>query len=131
MSMLRLPRNHGCLYAQWKLSKTHIPARANGLVNSSTRFPASRPSPSTDITTRSSEKILASWRFVVEVAVVLKSSSAKDLRQTMEHSVGVTEMFKNGYRLAQEESCWGVCSGCSAPPFRGLAGKMSLRMGCR
>lgn len=68
---------------------------------------------------------------MVEVAVVLKSSSAKDLRQTMEHSVGVMEMFKNGYRLAQEGSCLGVCSECSAPPFGGLAGKMSLRMGCR
>lgn len=38
---------------------THIPARARGLVNSSTLWPASNPSPSTEITTKSSEDIVA------------------------------------------------------------------------
>lgn len=37
-----------------------------------------------------------------ELLYVAKSSSAKKFSQTMEHSIGVTETFKKGYRFAQE-----------------------------
>lgn len=37
---------------------TYIPANARGLVNSNTRCPASSPSPSTEITTKSSAEMV-------------------------------------------------------------------------
>ena len=81
--------------------RTHMPASARGLVSSSTRFPASRPSPSTDITTKSSEEMVAPYAPVAELLVALegpaKRSFAKDFGHTIEHSIGVMEMFKNGY----------------------------------
>ena len=90
------PRKGGCME-----SVTHMPADARGAVNSNTRWPASRPSPSTDITTRSSEDIEPSSEpstaFSVTAAIVgAKIDRASSLEQTIEHSTGVTETLRKG-----------------------------------
>ena len=96
MQKSKLTAEGGCMK-----SDTHIPANARGVVNSSTRWPASRPSPSTDITTRSSEDIEPwsepSAAFPASAAMVgVKIDRASSLGHTIEHSTGVIETLRKG-----------------------------------
>lgn len=84
-----------------------MPAKASGLVSSSTRCPASRPSPSTEMTTKSSGEIFArsgcrSSVFGTCPQDEAKTFCASSLVHTIEHSIGVIDTFKNGCWLAQE-----------------------------
>lgn len=113
-------------------SVTHIPARANGLVSSRTRLPASRPCPSTDMTTKSSGETLGPFRPAAEEASRgrVKSTSANAFGHTIEHSIGVIDTFKNGYRFTQGRLGSGRWSD-SDPSSCRLTGKMRERSGCR
>lgn len=107
---------------------------ARGLVKSSTRCPASSPSPSTEMTTKSSEEMVAVvWEKLGEdprsEGIDSKISWASVWAQTIEHSSGVTETFRNAWRFAQD-----VCD-CEYAPWpcstSVSSGKSSLSMGCR
>lgn len=110
-------------------NNTHMPARARGLVSSRTRWPASSPSPSTCMTTKSSGVMLtdsldsASSR----ARTGTNSSLASALEHTIEHSTGVIEMFTKGCSQGQP------FRGCTAPeplskPSRVALGNTSWRM---
>lgn len=103
-----------------------MPARAKGLVSSSTRFPASRPSPSTDMTTKSSEELTAPWAPGAEDAAVFegraKSSSANNVGQTIEHSIGVIEIFRKGYWFVQDRTGSGDLLASTPPLLLGAGG---------
>ena len=78
----------------------YILAKARGLVKSSTRCPASSPSPSTEMTTKSSEEMVAVvWempdKYLKCGGTDANNSWASVCSHTIEHSSGVTETFRN------------------------------------
>jgi len=92
--------------------RAYIPANASGLVSSSTRWPASRPSPSTCMTTKSSDVM---WTFArasgsMRCSTGTNSSVASAREHTTEHSIGVTEMLRKSCSEGE-----GVVGGCTAP----------------
>ena len=83
----------------WVVGETYMPAMAKGLVSSRTRWPASRPSPSTEMTTKSSLDMVIWSASVVGFFGFggtrgAKYSCANALEHTTEHSMGVMEMFR-------------------------------------
>jgi len=79
--------------------KTYTPAMANGLVNSKTRWPASRPCPSTCMTMKSSllidiRELAVGTIWLNFLASGAKYCSANCLEQIIEHSTGVIERFR-------------------------------------
>ena len=86
------------------MDTAYMPARASGPVSSRTRRPASRPSPSTEMTMKSCGEMLA-WSGSLNLENWgmrgAKYFCARSFEHTTEHSSGVMEMLRNGCWLAQ------------------------------
>lgn len=117
-----------------KSARSYIPAMAKGLVSSSTRWPASSPSPYTCIAMKSSW--LIDNRLCEEELVFTKRSTngAKYLFAScrghmMEHSTGVIERFKNAGCAFGEASSSPYASRASSSG--GTSWNKTWRMGFR
>lgn len=97
------------------MKKIEIPAIANGAVNSRTRCPASRPWPSTSITTYSSSLISTPDDFGLCLLLLLIRAlncsatgeiylSTRYFEQISEHPTGVTLKFRKSCRSVQGSS---------------------------
>ena len=113
---------------------TYIPAMARGLVNSSTRWPASSPSPYTCIAMKSSW--LIDGRPCADELVFRKRSTngakywvASCRGHMMEHSTGVIERFRNAGCARREKSAWSSSPYSLWSSSGGTSWKSTWRMG--